>query len=141
MLPEVKSFLGTGWSFPPAFDKTAGTVLMVSDIADIEESIRIILGTIRGERVMQPEFGCNLHKLVFEVANSRLISELNHIIYHALLNYEPRISFINATVEDRTFQQGVLYIQLHFTIIATNTRHNMVYPFYLIEGTNLPEEE
>jgi Bacteriophage baseplate protein W len=139
MAKEIQSFLGTGWSFPPSFDKLDASVQMVSDFADIEESIRIILSTIPGERLMQPDFGCDIKKLVFEIADTWLVSELNHIIYHALLQYEPRINFIGLTVADRSQQAGVLYVQLTYTIIATNTRHNMVYPFYYQEGTNISD--
>jgi phage baseplate assembly protein W len=139
MAKEIQSFLGTGWSFPPSFDKLDASVQMVSDVADIEESIRIILSTIPGERLMQPDFGCDIKKLVFEIADTWLVSELNHIIYHALLQYEPRINFTGLTVADRSQQAGVLYVQLTYTIIATNTRHNMVYPFYFQEGTNISD--
>lgn len=139
MAKEIQSFLGTGWSFPPSFDKLDASVQMVSDVADIEESIRIILSTIPGERLMQPDFGCDIKKLVFEIADTWLVSELNHIIYHALLQYEPRINFIGLTVADRSQQAGVLYVQLTYTIIATNTRHNLVYPFYYQEGTNISD--
>jgi phage baseplate assembly protein W len=139
MAKEIQSFLGTGWSFPPSFDKLDASVQMVSDVADIEESIRIILSTIPGERIMQPDFGCDIKKLVFEIADSWLVSELNHIISHALLQYEPRINFLEAAVIDKSQEAGALYAQITYTIIATNTRHNMVYPFYYVEGTNISE--
>lgn len=137
MTKEMKSFLGTGWSFPPSFDKPNASVLMVSDAHDIEESIRIILSTLPGERIMLPDFGCNIHKLVFEVADARLSSEIHHVIYHALLEYEPRIKLVECVISDQTMESGVLYVLINYTIIATNTRHNMVYPFYYLEGTNI----
>lgn len=139
MAKEIQSFLGTGWSFPPSFDKLDASVIMVSDVADIEESIRIILSTIPGERLMQPAFGCDIKKLVFEIAGTWLETELNHIIDHALLEYEPRINFMGAVIADRSQEAGVLYVQITYTIIATNTRHNMVYPFYFLEGTNISD--
>jgi phage baseplate assembly protein W len=134
---EINSFLGTGWSFPPAFTKVGNTALMSENQEDIEESIRIILGTIPGERIMQPDFGCDLKKLVFEKVDSILISELNHIIYHALLNYEPRINLIDVALLMQDDLRGMLHLQLNYTIIITNTRHNMVYPFYFLEGTSI----
>ncbi|MBS0032279.1 GPW/gp25 family protein [Chitinophaga sp. 22321] len=137
MTKDIKSFLGTGWSFPPSFDKSAASVLMISDIEDIEESIRIILTTTPGERTMLPDFGCNIRKLVFEVADARFSGELNHVIYHALLEYEPRIKMIDCQVVDQTMEKGVAYVQINYIVIATNTRHNMVYPFYYLEGTNI----
>lgn len=106
-------------------------------IEDIEESIRIILGTTPGERMMQPDFGCNLKKLVFEKADSTLIAEINHLIYHALLEYEPRVIYIDTDVLYRNDVEGFLQLRLHYQVISTNTRHNMVYPFYFLEGTNI----
>lgn len=136
-MEDVKSFLGTGWSFPPVFNKSDHSVSMVSDINDIEESIRIILSTTPGERIMQPEFGCDLKRLVFEKIDSTLIASLDHIIYHALLNFEPRITFLNTEVFEQNDLDGLLHINIHFKVIITNSRHNVVFPYYLIEGTNV----
>jgi uncharacterized protein len=133
----LNSFLGTGWSFPPAFDKTGNSAIMTSDIEDIEQSIRIILGTIPGERVMQPLFGCDLKRLVFEKYETALIGELNHLIYYALLNYEPRVKFLDLAITGRNEEEGYLQVEIHYSVIITNTRHNMVFPFYFIEGTNV----
>jgi phage baseplate assembly protein W len=136
-MEEAKSFLGQGWSFPPDFSRVDNSVQMVSDIHDIEESIRIILGTIPGERIMQPEFGCDLKRLVFEKIDSTLLASLDHLIYHALLNFEPRITFINTEVLETNAPDGILYIRINFKVIITNSRHNIVFPFYLLEGTNI----
>jgi len=132
-----RSFLGTGWSFPPVFDNVNNRVRLVSEAEDIEESIRIILGTIPGERIMQPEFGCDLKKLVFEKIDTMLTAELNHLVYHALLEFEPRVNFISANIVSRKEADGVLHIEVSFSIVSTNTRHNIVFPFYLAEGTNI----
>lgn len=134
---EIKSFLGTGWSFPPTFSKKGKQVRLSSDQEDIEQSIRIILSTIPGERLMRPEFGCGIRTFVFEKRDSVFVNGLNHVIGQALLNFEPRINFINAEVLEQNNLDGVLHIQINYTIIITNTRHNMVFPFYLLEGTNL----
>ncbi len=136
-MEEVKSFLGTGWSFPPVFNKSDHSVLMVSDIRDIEESIKIILSTTPGERIMQPEFGCELKGLLFEKIYSTLIASLDHLIYHALLNFEPRITFLNTEVMEQNDMNGLLHINIHYKVIITNSRHNVVFPYYLIEGTNV----
>ena len=138
MADELQSFLGTGWSFPPTFTKSTDTVQMVADVQDIEQSLQIILSTIPGERIMRPEFGCDLKRLVFEANDSTLIASFNHIIYHALLNFEPRVNFIETIILDSDELDGVLQLQVHFSIITTNTRHNIVFPFYLQgEGTNV----
>jgi len=133
----IDSFLGTGWAFPPAFDKAGSTAVMSHAVTDIEESIRIILGTVPGERLMQPTFGCNLRRLVFDIVDTAMITEISDLIEHALLEFEPRVTFNGADVLLRDDAYGMLHIQIHYTIISTNTRHNMVYPFYFIEGTNI----
>lgn len=136
---EINSFLGTGWGFPPSFNKFNNNVQMVSDLQDIEQSIRIILETFPGERVMQPEFGCFLKRLVFEKIDAALILQINETIGKALLNFEPRIKFQNCEVAGMDDANGILNIVINFTVIITNTRHNIVYPFYITEGTNVPQ--
>lgn len=134
---ELKSFLGTGWTFPPEFEKNGKHIHLSSDEKDIAESIRIILDTSPGERLLRPDFGCGIRRFVFETQDSTFVNGLNHLIYHALLNYEPRVNFIDAVVVRRDDLDGILHIQVNYTIIITNTRHNIVFPFYLLEGTNL----
>jgi phage baseplate assembly protein W len=136
---NTQDFLGTGWSFPVHFDKANARMQMVSDAEDIKQSIRIILGTAPGERIMQPEFGCNLRSLLFERSDSSLVARLNHLIYHALLNFEPRINFLEAELLQNSVLEGVLHIRVDYSIISTNTRHNIVFPYYLIEGTNISQ--
>jgi len=137
---KLHSFLGTGWSFPPTFDKSMRHVQLVSDEEDIKQSIHIILSTEPGERFMQPAFGCGLRKFVFEKLDSTFIAGINHAIYHALLNFEPRINFIDAVVINREDADGILLIEINYTIIITNTRHNIVFPFYILEGTNISQD-
>lgn len=134
---EGKAFLGRGWSFPPSFDRMNNTNQMASGITDIEESIRIILGTTPGERIMQPEFGCYIKRMVFEQISSNLITELNHIVGSALLNFEPRIKFLRADFPDQANAEGIIHMRIDYSVIITNTRHNIVYPFYIAEGTNV----
>jgi uncharacterized protein len=111
--------------------------MMSTEEEDIRESLFIILGTTPGERIMQPEFGCNLKRLVFERIDSALVNDLNDLIYQALLRFEPRVNFITAEIVHRNELDGILQISVHYDIIITNTRHNIVFPFYLIEGTNV----
>lgn len=138
-MEEQKSFLGRGWSFPPAFDRVSSTVHMVSELEDIMQSIRIILGTVPGERVMQPEFGCALRRMVFERVDAMFVNQLNDIVRMALLNFEPRIKFLGAEVKEEQAEEGRVVVDISFMVIITNTRHNIVYPFYFLEGTNLSE--
>lgn len=136
-MDTVNTFLGRGWSFPPSFDRINNANQMAADLTDIEESIRIILGTTPGERMMQPKFGCDIKRVVFEQISTNLITKLNHIIGHALLNFEPRIKFLQAVLLDEINSEGMVHIRIDYSIITTNTRHNIVYPFYIAEGTNV----
>jgi phage baseplate assembly protein W len=137
-MKELKnSFLGKGWAFPPAFNDELGTVEMVEDEEDIRQSVRIILGTIPGERIMFPTFGCGIRMFVFESNDPTHLSMLKDTIYDALLYNEPRIKLDRVDIMDDTQMNGLLRIHILYTIIITNTRNNMVIPFYLSEGTNL----
>ncbi len=86
-----KAYLGTGWSFPPEFDKASKALTMVSAEKDIEQSLQILLSTSLGERVMQPEYGCNLRDYQFESVDNSLIGFLKDLVERAILFYEPRI--------------------------------------------------
>ncbi len=132
-----KAFLGRGWKFPPTFDKQTGDIKMAEEEDDIRESLRILLGTRRGERVMQPEYGCDLHQLVFEDLDSTAISHLKSVITKAILFFEPRIVLEEIEIRFDSQDIGLLHIILHYTVSLTNTRTNMVYPFYLLEGTDI----
>lgn len=134
---ELKSFLGTGWKFPPSFSPETKKVMLSSDEIDIAESLHILLSTQLGERLMRPEYGCNLRKFIFERQDTAFITGLNKTIGQAILNYEARIDFIDAKVITRNDADGIIHIEINYRIIITNTRHNMVFPFYLLEGTNL----
>ena len=112
---------------------------MVSDEQDIEQSIRIILGTYPGERVMQPKFGCYIRDWSFENIDSELLIKINDELKRVLLNFEPRIIFIDSKVTGRDEMNGLLLIEINYKIIITNTRHNIVYPFYINEGTLVPD--
>lgn len=131
------SFLGKGWAFPPAFNDELGTVEMVEAEEDIRQSLSIILGTIPGERIMFPTFGCGIRMFVFESNDPTHIRMLKDSIYDALLYNEPRIKLDRIDIVDDTQMNGLMHIHIFYTIIITNTRNNMVIPFYLSEGTNL----
>ena len=134
-----KSFLGIGWSFPPEFHKHASAigVKMVAEEEDIGESLRILLSTVPGERVMQPGYGCGLHAMVFETINESTITELKDIIERAVLFFEPRITLESVDIDTDESLEGRLKIQLNYTVRKTNTRSNVVYPFYYLEGSQV----
>jgi phage baseplate assembly protein W len=131
------SFLGRGWAFPPAFNYEMGTLETVSNEEDIKQSLWIILGTIPGERILFPTFGCGIRKFVFESYDATHITMLKDSIYDAILYNEPRIKLEKIDIKDDTEIHGLIYIHVYYTVIITNTRSNMVYPFYINEGTNL----
>lgn len=129
-------FLGTGWSFPPTFDKKGRTVEMLSDEADIKSCLGILLSTSIGERIMQPKYGCDLKRFLFEPLNTTLKAYIKDLVKKAILYFEPRIKLeeISLTTDDN---EGILLITVDYTIITTNTRNNLVFPYYLEEGTNI----
>jgi phage baseplate assembly protein W len=134
------SFLGTGWSFPPEFDRDTGTVNMVTKTEDIDQSLTILLSTSLGERVMQPKYGCNLVEFEFEPTNNSLISYLIDLVENAILIYEPRIEVLNIGItspESFELIEGRLQINVDYKVRETNTRFNYVYDFYLREA-NVP---
>jgi Bacteriophage baseplate protein W len=158
-------FLGKGWAFPPTFDRSEQTVVMVAAEQDIKESLYILLSTIPGERVMLPDYGCQVHEHVFDVLGETLFTHIRGLIEHAILYYEPRIILESidimrgdqfaermntgspGQIERRLMKlvasqlDGLLYIALEYRIIQTNTRNNLVIPFYLQEGTLIPLAE
>ncbi len=138
--PKQKSFLGTGWNFPPSFSMKGDYTLMVSDEEDIRQSLFVLLSTIPGERVHRPQYGCGIHKLVYEKMNSSTMTLLKHIIEKAIILFEPRIQpgDIRFSFEDE--RKGTLLIHIDYSIRLTNTRSNMVYPFYFREGTNIKSD-
>ena len=129
-------FLGTGWAFPPKFSKGKIGLSMSSGAKDIQESLFILLSTKTGERFMTPNFGCDLDEMLFEPMNLDLEKRIENEIKRAILLYESRI-----TLEVINFKhnlvKGIIYIDIQYIIRTTNTRTNIVYPFYLNEGTNL----
>lgn len=129
------SFLGTGWSFPPEFNRETGQVAMVSDEVDIAQSLDIILSTRLGERLLHPNFGCELSQFLFEEVRQRTITSIRGIVADALLYHEPRIKVERISIAESEQQSGLLLISIDYLIRATNSRFNRVYPFYLNEAT------
>ncbi len=134
-MPTDGSFLGTGWGFPPTFTKGGAEVEMASGVEDVHQSLQILLSTRLGERVMQDDFGCDLSYVLFEEVDQSLINSLTSIISDAILYHEPRITMDALDVSESETQQGLLLISIEYTIRSTNSRFNMVYPFYINEAT------
>ena len=132
-----KSFLGIGWGFPPEFNKETRSVKMLADEADIKSSLEILLSTRLGERIMVPDYGCNLDELMFKPLNLTLKTFVVDLIKTAILYHEPRIDVNKINIDPTNELEGVLLINLDYTIRTTNSRKNMVYPFYKAEGNEL----
>jgi phage baseplate assembly protein W len=128
------SFLGRGWAFPPSFSAGGADVEMASGVEDIEQSLQILLGTGLGERVMQDTFGCDLGSLKFEELDQRLINTLERLITGAVLDHEPRIKLDRVDVDRSAPGPSAIFITVRYTVSATNSRYNMVFPFYLMEA-------
>ena len=132
-----KSFLGRGWGFPPEFNRATKAVDMLEDEADIKSSLEILLSTRLGERVMVPDYGCNLDELLFKPLTLTLKIFVIDLIKTAILYYEPRIDLNKIDIDPTDELEGVLLINLDYTVRVTNSRKNMVYPFYKAEGNEL----
>ncbi len=132
-------FLGRGWKFPPEFSRAQCGPLMSEAEEDIRESLQILLSTYLGERVMQPGFGCNLDRQVFESMNVTFLAMLKNQIQQAIDVYEPRVDVIEVLMDTSGIYEGRILIDIQYNIRAINRRDNIVYPFYLNEGANVPE--
>ena len=137
--PTTASFLGRGWSFPPAFDRRVGGVRMLTDVDDIVSSLHVLLSTARGERIMVPQYGCNMDELVFENLDTRMRTLMADQIESAILYHEPRIELEEVRVDDDPDDalEGCVLIGVTYRVKSTNSRFNFVYPFYRDEGTDI----
>lgn len=125
-----RDFLGKGWKFPVQVDGT-GRIALSRFEDDIREAVRIILLTARGERVMRPEFGAGLHNFVFETMSVTNIGTIQAAVQNALIQWEPRIELLSVSVEADQGEVGKLLINIDYEVRATNTRFNLVFPFYV----------
>ena len=130
-------FIGRGWSFPPNFNNVSGSVDMLEQEADIASSLEILLGTVRGERVMLPLYGCNLDELIFENLDTRMKTLMTDKIESAILYHEARIEIEKVSLDDSRELEGIVLIELVYRVKTTNSRFNFVYPFYKLEGTDI----
>jgi phage baseplate assembly protein W len=128
--------LGRGWAFPPAFIKGYG-VEMTEGEEDIKQSLSILFSTVPGERMFCCNYGCDIHRWVFEKIDISVETLIIDAIKQAILYCEPRITVESITIDSKNQQEGILWINIHYTVRFTNSRSNMVYPFYFREGTNL----
>jgi phage baseplate assembly protein W len=124
-------FIGAGWAFPLRADR-AGRIALVSGPREVEESIRLVLGTAFGERPMRPEFGCAIHDLVFDPADASLAGLIAYEVKASLVRWEPRIEVVDVEVTFDPAQPTVAYIDVRYRLRRENDPRNLVFPFYFI---------
>lgn len=133
--------IGRGWSFPPQFTTGEKGVRMTTGKEDIDQSLTILFGTFLGERVLLPEYGCDLTALVFESLSTTFKTFILDKVEKAILYHEPRIDLITADIVPAQDNEGVLLIKLEYRIRTTNSRTNFVYPFYKVEASEINHEK
>lgn len=128
-----RAFLGVGWAFPLrlAADRSFATA---AHEEDVRESIQIILGTRRNERLMRPDFGAGLEDFVFEPISTTTREALRRRVEEALIDFEPRIDVEKVSVSIDPLRLDRLLIDIDYRVRSTNTHYNLVFPFYLQEG-------
>jgi len=131
----MPNFVGRGWGFPLRVNPRGG-IALAGEEKDIDEAIQLILSTEKGERVMRPAFGSDIHELVFAPTNPTTVGRLEHYVQEALRLWEPRIEVLGVGVDSSRHDDGVLLVSIGYRIKATNSERNLVYPFYVI-----PREE
>ena len=129
----MRDFLGTGWAFPIHVD-AHGRIALAHQERDIEEAIRIILLTPKGQRVMRPEFGCQIHELIFAPNDATTAGLAAHYVEEALGMWEPRIRVQDVTASPDSSDPGRLQVTIRYEIKATHDRRSLVFPFYRIPG-------
>jgi len=130
----AEQFIGAGWAFPLRAD-AAGSVALARGQRQIEQSIRLVLATAPGERPMRPEFGCAIHDLVFAPVNEATAGRIRYEVRSALDRWEPRIEVQEVVVQEDNGNDGVLLIDLRYSVRGTNSPRNLVFPFYVIPST------
>lgn len=126
-------FVGAGWAFPLELDHT-GAFALVTDEREIEEAIRLIIGTSYGERPMRPDFGCAIHDYVFAEADAGTAGRLSYEVRASLRRWEPRIDVEEVSVTTDEADRSLMYIDIRYRIKSSNDPRNLVFPFYTIPG-------
>ena len=134
---KEKTFLGIGWSFPPTFNKESSDVKMVSDETDIKESLEIYFNTKLGERIMRPNYGCIIHEHIFDKIDESILNILSFELTQNIGQIEPKIFIEKIEIKQSSIENGELQISIEYKIISSNVRDNIVFPFYINEGTNI----
>lgn len=135
-MADDQRFLGKGWGFPVTFGNQSRAVTMAEAEDDVQQSLEILLSTHIGERVLNPTFGWKRDSLMFEPVGTSFAAYLTREIETAILFFEPRITLNTVNFESEPDLEGLVLIKIDYTIKTTNTRTNLVYPFYVTQATN-----
>jgi phage baseplate assembly protein W len=127
----MSDMLGSGLAFPLSVDHR-GALAMARGEDDVEQALKIILGTAPGERPMRPEFGCEVHDFVFDSIDAAMVGRVEGAVRAALDRWEPRIEVVGIDFDLDRAGEGVLEVTIAYRIRATNRERNLVYPFYVI---------
>lgn len=128
-----KDFLGRGWKFPIQLDAVSGRVAESAYEQSISDSLKIILQTQPGERVMRPDFGCRLKDFAFQEMNYTVLSQMEKEVSRAITFWEPRIIEVEVHCKPDSKGQGMVLIEISYVVRSTNNPYNLVFPFYLNE--------
>jgi uncharacterized protein len=139
MSDQKVAFQGTGWKFPPSFDPYTRDTVMTSGEKSILTSLQILMSTSMGERLMQPLYGTDLHPYFFKNGDLGTVTKIQTLIEDAIIQYEPRISTNGVSVDIGRLNERILSVAIDYTVRRTNSRNNIVFPFYLQEGNLIPE--
>lgn len=128
------SFLGRGWSFPVRFKTQECAVEMVGGIEDIEQSLKLLLETLPGERRTLLEYGCKVRELIFDPIDSQFPVLIEEAIRNAIESFEPRIEVSQVRQSTDSENPNLVLIDITYTVKMTNSRYNLVYPFATLEA-------
>lgn len=128
-------FLGRGFSFPVQVDGATGRVRETAGEEDIWQAVNIILSTRKGERVMRPDFGCDIYNFMFGTMDYTSLHLMEQAVWEALVRFEPRIRDIQVEALIPEDGNGMVEIHIGYVVRSTNNMYNVVYPFYMNEGT------
>jgi phage baseplate assembly protein W len=133
----MADLIGSGIAFPLQADQR-GVLALAHGVTDIEQAIKVILGTAPGERPMRPEFGCAVHDVVFDTVDAEMIGKVEHAVHVALDRWEPRIEVTGLDFDLDGVDEGKVIITISYKVLATSRLYNLVYPFYVIPAEETP---
>lgn len=136
-MSDSTKILGTGWEFPPRFDRNLNGPSMLEGATDVENSIYVIIHTKIGERILRNQFGSNIHQLLFEPLNENMKTYMTDSLKRSLASSEPRIEVQSIELNQFNPGEGKIDISVIYTLIQTNVTNNLVIPFYTPDNINL----